>query len=108
MRPSSNQGVEGKLVESSTTQGLTNRKLADPTADVLGRINCPSSAERSRGRPGMAVRGTQHHDRYSGVRPCRHLQVSRHSLNVTRWGKLNQCKTLRMATYTGARLDARM
>jgi len=39
----------------------------------------------------------------TGARPCRHLYVSRHNLNVTRCGTINQWSVSCMAADTGAR-----
>jgi len=72
MRRLSSHGVEGSrrwTGREFQDAGPDEQKARGPsvTVDVLGSINCRSSAERSRERPEMAVSGTQAHDRYSGA-----------------------------------------
>jgi len=44
------------------------------------------SADRSRDRPKTVKVSTQSLVRYASVRPCKHLYMSKHSLDVTRCG----------------------
>ena len=80
-------------------------KERDPKLAVQdrGTSSLFASAERNRGRPGTEVSNVQERDRKSGARPCRHLYVSRHNLNVTRCGKLTKWSVSCMAADTGAR-----
>ena len=50
-------------------------------------------AERRLRRPMTSATGTHSSARYCGAKPCKHLNTSRHSLNVMRCGTSSQCRS---------------
>jgi len=58
-----------------------------------GKFSRPRVAERRLRRPVTSATGTHSSTRYCGARPCKHLNTSRHSLNVMRCGTSSQCRS---------------
>ena len=58
-----------------------------------GKFSRPRVAERRLRRPLTSATGTHSSARYRGARPCKHLNISRLSLNVMRCGMSSQYRS---------------